>query len=156
MTRSSSLVDQGKWADVIFLDFSNMYDTVSHGILLDKTSILQLDKCIVWWLWKCHGFFHGKSRAIGWWVGLKGLELMGIHQADGQSLVKFCRAPFWGQLLMWDSSQTTSNLCKTCKFFTKRVVRHWLGQARAVVTAPSLWAFKRCLYNALRCGLIFG
>ncbi|GAB0182819.1 mitochondrial enolase superfamily member 1 [Grus japonensis] len=44
------LVDQGKPADVIFLDFSKAFDTVSHSILLDKMSSIQLDKNIVRWV----------------------------------------------------------------------------------------------------------
>ncbi|RMB99634.1 hypothetical protein DUI87_23887 [Hirundo rustica rustica] len=41
--RGNHLVDLGKAADVISLDFSKALDTVSHGILLDKTSCTQLD-----------------------------------------------------------------------------------------------------------------
>ncbi|KAJ7402921.1 hypothetical protein BTVI_82303 [Pitangus sulphuratus] len=40
------LVDQGKPVDVIFLDISKAFNTVSQSILLDST---QLDKHIMWW-----------------------------------------------------------------------------------------------------------
>ncbi|KAK4806779.1 hypothetical protein QYF61_005575 [Mycteria americana] len=44
------LVDQGKPGDVGFFDFSKAFDTVSHSILLDKMSSIQLDKSIIHWV----------------------------------------------------------------------------------------------------------
>ena len=44
------LVDQGKAADVIFLDFSKAFDTVSQRTLLDKMSSIQLNKTIMQWV----------------------------------------------------------------------------------------------------------
>ncbi|KAJ7401309.1 RNA-directed DNA polymerase from mobile element jockey-like protein [Pitangus sulphuratus] len=44
------LVDQGKPADVIFLEFSKAFDPVSHRNLLDLLFSTQLDKHIMWWV----------------------------------------------------------------------------------------------------------
>lgn len=46
------LVDQGKLVDVMFLDFSNSFDTVSRNILLDTIllSSIQLDKNTKQWV----------------------------------------------------------------------------------------------------------
>jgi len=44
------LVTQGKSADMVGLDFSKAFDTVSHRILLDKMSSTQLDKSITRWV----------------------------------------------------------------------------------------------------------
>lgn len=46
----SDLVDQGKAADVIFfLNFSKVFDIVSHSVL-DKLSSTQVDKHIISWM----------------------------------------------------------------------------------------------------------
>ncbi|GAB0198268.1 hypothetical protein GRJ2_002292200 [Grus japonensis] len=38
------LVDEGKAADVVYLDFSKTFDTISHSILLEKLAAHGLDK----------------------------------------------------------------------------------------------------------------
>ena len=44
------LVDEGKAVDVICLDFSKAFDTVSHSILLEKLASHGLDKCTLRWV----------------------------------------------------------------------------------------------------------
>ncbi|KAK4823784.1 hypothetical protein QYF61_006506 [Mycteria americana] len=44
------LVDEGKAVDVVFLDFSKAFDTVSHGILLEKLAAHGLDGCTLRWV----------------------------------------------------------------------------------------------------------
>ena len=46
MTR---LVDKGKAADVVYLDFSKAFDTVSHSILLGKLAARGLDRYTLFW-----------------------------------------------------------------------------------------------------------
>ncbi|KAJ7411317.1 hypothetical protein BTVI_50392 [Pitangus sulphuratus] len=44
------LVDEGKAVDVVYLDFSKAFDTVSHSILLEKLVAYGLDGCTVCWV----------------------------------------------------------------------------------------------------------
>ncbi|XP_071437795.1 nuclear receptor ROR-beta isoform X8 [Pithys albifrons albifrons] len=46
----TQLVDEGKAVDVVYLDFSKAFDTVSHKILLEKLVALGLDKCTLSWI----------------------------------------------------------------------------------------------------------
>jgi len=46
------LVDQGKAVDVIYLDFSKAFDTVSHSILLEKLAAHGLERCTLCWVKK--------------------------------------------------------------------------------------------------------
>lgn len=47
------LVDEGKTVDVVYLDFSKGFNTVSHNILIDKQKYW-LDEWIVRWMENCH------------------------------------------------------------------------------------------------------
>ena len=44
------LVDEGKAVDVVYLDFSKAFDTISHSILLEKLAAHGLDRCTLRWL----------------------------------------------------------------------------------------------------------
>ncbi|XP_075345906.1 uncharacterized protein LOC142403538 [Mycteria americana] len=44
------LVDEGKAVDVVYLDFSKAFDTISHGILLEKLAAHGLDGCTLRWV----------------------------------------------------------------------------------------------------------
>ncbi|KAK4826385.1 hypothetical protein QYF61_008056 [Mycteria americana] len=46
----TSLVDEGKAVDVVYLDFSKAFDTVSHSILLEKLAAHGLDGCTLRWV----------------------------------------------------------------------------------------------------------
>ena len=41
--RASCLLDEGKAMDVVYLDFSKVFDTISHSILLAKLAACGLD-----------------------------------------------------------------------------------------------------------------
>ncbi|GAB0183126.1 hypothetical protein GRJ2_000777900 [Grus japonensis] len=44
------LVDEGKAVDVVYLDFSEAFNTVSHSILLEKLAAHGLDRCTLRWV----------------------------------------------------------------------------------------------------------
>ncbi|KAK4815920.1 hypothetical protein QYF61_010177 [Mycteria americana] len=44
------LVDEGKSVDVVYLDFSKAFDTVSHSFLLEKLAAQGLDGCTLRWV----------------------------------------------------------------------------------------------------------
>ncbi|GAB0189904.1 hypothetical protein GRJ2_001455700 [Grus japonensis] len=46
----SDSVDEGKAVDVVHLDFSKAFDTVSHSILLEKLTAQGLDRCTLHWV----------------------------------------------------------------------------------------------------------
>ena len=47
------LMDEGKAVDVIYLDCSKAFDTVSHSILLEKLAGWGLDGCTLHWVKIC-------------------------------------------------------------------------------------------------------
>ncbi|KAK4825836.1 hypothetical protein QYF61_002959 [Mycteria americana] len=50
LDKVTRLVDEGKAVDVVYLDFSKAFDTVSHGILLEKLAAHGLDGCTLRWV----------------------------------------------------------------------------------------------------------
>uniref|UniRef100_A0A8B9ZNN1 Reverse transcriptase domain-containing protein n=2 Tax=Anas TaxID=8835 RepID=A0A8B9ZNN1_9AVES len=71
------LVNQGKPDDVISLDFSKVFDTLSHRILLGKMSSIQLNKNIIQWV---SNWLTGRAQRVvvngatsGWWMVTSGV-----------------------------------------------------------------------------------
>ncbi|XP_017669160.1 PREDICTED: LOW QUALITY PROTEIN: RNA-directed DNA polymerase from mobile element jockey-like [Lepidothrix coronata] len=55
------LVDEGKAVDVVYLDFSKAFDTVSHNILLEKLVAHGLDKCTLSWI---RSWLEGRAQRV--------------------------------------------------------------------------------------------
>ncbi|GAB0183678.1 cadherin-20 [Grus japonensis] len=55
------LVDEGKAVDVVYLDFSKAFDTISHSILLEKLAAHGLDRHTLHWVKKLAGWLGPKS-----------------------------------------------------------------------------------------------
>ncbi|GAB0209535.1 mitochondrial enolase superfamily member 1 [Grus japonensis] len=65
------LVDEGKAVDVIYLDFSKAFDTISHSILLEKLVAHGLDRCTLRWV---KNWLEGQAQRVvvngvksSWW-----------------------------------------------------------------------------------------
>ncbi|KAK4810884.1 hypothetical protein QYF61_013292 [Mycteria americana] len=71
------LVDEGKAVDVVYLDFSKAFDTVSHSILLEKLAAHGLDGCTLRWV---KNWLDGRAQRVvvngvysGWWPVTSGV-----------------------------------------------------------------------------------
>jgi len=70
------LVEEGKAVDVIYLDFSKAFDTVSHSILLEKTATHGLHGSTLHWVRK---WLDGRAQRVvvnrvksSWWLVMSG------------------------------------------------------------------------------------
>ncbi|KAK4816123.1 hypothetical protein QYF61_011359 [Mycteria americana] len=71
------LVDEGKAVDVVYLDFSKAFDTVSHSILLGKLAAHGLDGCTLRWV---RNWLDGRAQRVvvngvysSWWPVTSGV-----------------------------------------------------------------------------------
>ncbi|XP_064495565.1 F-BAR domain only protein 2-like [Pseudopipra pipra] len=55
------LVDEGKAVDVVYLDFSKAFDTVSHSILLKKLAAHGSDRCTLCWV---RNWLEGRAQTV--------------------------------------------------------------------------------------------
>ncbi|PKU28520.1 rna-directed dna polymerase from mobile element jockey-like [Limosa lapponica baueri] len=86
------LVDEGKAVDVVYLDFSKAFDTVSHSILLEKLAAYGLDRSSLCWV---KNWLKAGPREC--W----GMEL---NPVGGRSRVVSPRARYWGRFSLTSSS----------------------------------------------------
>ncbi|RMC13342.1 hypothetical protein DUI87_10877 [Hirundo rustica rustica] len=80
------LVDAGKAVDVVCLDFSKAFDTVSHSILLNKLAARGLDRSSLCWV---RNWLDGRAQRV---------VLNGAASSWGQAPVVSLRGLCWGQL----------------------------------------------------------
>ncbi|KAK4830696.1 LOW QUALITY PROTEIN: hypothetical protein QYF61_012865 [Mycteria americana] len=71
------LVDEGKAVDVVYLDFSKAFDTISHSILLEKLAAYGLDKRTLCWV---KNWLDGRAQRVvvngvksSWWSVTSGV-----------------------------------------------------------------------------------
>ncbi|RMC13076.1 hypothetical protein DUI87_10607 [Hirundo rustica rustica] len=80
------LVDAGRAVDVVYLDSSKAFDTVSHSSLLDKLAAHGLDRSTLHWV---RNWLDGRAQRV---------VVNGDASSWGQSPVVSLRGLCWGQL----------------------------------------------------------
>ncbi|TRZ23317.1 hypothetical protein HGM15179_003783 [Zosterops borbonicus] len=85
-SKVTHLVDAGRAVDVVYIDFSKAFDTVSHSTLLDKLAACGLDRSTLCWV---RNWLDGQAQRV---VG------NGAASSWGQSPVVSLRGLWWCQL----------------------------------------------------------
>ncbi|TRZ18075.1 hypothetical protein HGM15179_009031 [Zosterops borbonicus] len=84
------LMDAGRAVDVVYLEFSKAFDTVSHSTLLEKLAARGLDRSTLCWV---RNWLHGQAQRV--------VMMDGAASSWGQSSVVSPRGLCWGQFFIF-------------------------------------------------------
>ncbi|KAF4801486.1 hypothetical protein TURU_034592 [Turdus rufiventris] len=85
------LVNASKAVDIVYLDFCKVFDTVSHGITLEKLAAHGLDKSTFCWV---KNWLDGQAQTV---------VVTGAASSWGQSSVVSPGISVWGQFCLISS-----------------------------------------------------
>jgi len=122
-------VDEGRAMDVVYLDFSKAFDTVSHNILTGKLRKFGLDEWMLRWI---ENWLNGRTQR----VGISGTESSGRPVTSG-----VLQGQYWAQSRSTSSSMTwmMGQSAPSASLLMTQSWEEWWIHRQAVLPSSETW-----------------